>query len=331
MTTLAEIRAKLQALDSKKGGGNGNYQGDKLNYAFWNIPTGSSSVVRFLPDGNPDNPLFWVEKQVIKLPFPGVKGGDEHKEVQVQVPCMEMWDGTGSCPILQEIRPWWNDPSLEDTARKYWIKRSYIFQGFVNKDGLNEDDAPENPIRKFTINKSIFEIVKAELMDPDVENNPTDYVDGSDFTITKTQKGGWADYTTSKWARKTTPLSDAQLAAIDEHGLPDLSSYLPKKPTPEVLNIIFEMFEASVAGELYDPAKWANYFKPYGLEYDSSKAASPQTTSKPKVTVETSDYQDDTDEEESKAQSTPVNKASTSGDEGKKSAEDILAMIRNRK
>lgn len=326
MTTLADIRAKLQALDNKKPGG--NYQGDKLNYAFWNIPTGSSSTVRFLPDGDQENPLFWVEKQVIKLPFPGVKGGDEHKEVLVQVPCMEMFDGTGSCPILQEIRPWWNDPTLEDTARKYWIKRSYIFQGFVPKDGLSEDDAPENPIRKFTINKSIYEIVKAELMDPDVEHNPTDYENGSDFTITKTQKGGWADYTTSKWARKPSALSESDLAAIDEHGLPNLSTYLPKKPTPEMLNVIFEMFEASVAGELYDPAKWANYYKPYGLEYDSSKAAGAKTdsnTDTPKVTVEASAPT------ESKVESTPVDTPSASTGDSKKSADDILAMIRNRK
>ena len=30
------------------------------------------------------------------------------------------------------------------------------------------------------------------------------------------------------------------------------------------------MFEASVNGELYDPAKWGNYYKPYGVEVPST-------------------------------------------------------------
>ena len=30
------------------------------------------------------------------------------------------------------------------------------------------------------------------------------------------------------------------------------------------------MFEASVNGELYDPAKWGNFYKPYGLDTGTS-------------------------------------------------------------
>ena len=335
MTTLADIRKKLQALETKKTGG--NYQGDKTTYAFWNIPNGGNTTVRFLPDANKDNTFFWAVKQMIKLPFPGIKGDDEHKEVIVQVPCMEMFEGINSCPILAEIRPWWKDPTLEETARKYWVKKSYIFQGLVIKDGLVEDEAPENPIRKFTINKTIFEIIKSALLDPDFENIPTDLVNGTDFTITKGQKGGWADYSTSKWARKESPLTDEQIAAIEQYGLPELSSYLPKKPTPEMLNVIFEMFEASVAGELYDPAKWANYYKPYGLEYDSSKAAAnPGSTSTestgPKVTIASSTPTDDYEEDSSDDDTNEPAQSSNNGSSATgKSAEDILAMIRNRK
>ena len=49
------------------------------------------------------------------------------------------------------------DASLEDMGRKYWKKRSYIFQGFVNENPLNET-APENPIRRFVIG-SKFNII----------------------------------------------------------------------------------------------------------------------------------------------------------------------------
>jgi hypothetical protein len=92
-------------------------------------------------------------------------------------------------------------------GRKYWKKRSYIFQGFVNENPLQED-TPENPIRRFVISPSIFNLIKDALMDPDIQEMPTDYTAGLDFRITKTTKGQYADYSTSKWARKETALTE---------------------------------------------------------------------------------------------------------------------------
>jgi hypothetical protein len=263
--TLDEIRKKLQALDTKKGGGNFG-SGNKATYAHWNIAEGTSAILRFLPDGNEDNTFFWVERQLIKLPFPGVKGHDEHKPVIVEVPCIEMWDGRNTCPILNEVRPMWKDKSLEETARKYWVKKTYYAQGFVEQDPTNEQDSPENPIRKFIIGPQIFAIIKAALMDPDMENSPVDYINGTNFIVSKTSKGGFSDYGTSKWARKESSLSPDQQAAVAQHGLVDLSTYLPKRPSAEALAAMFEMFEASLNGDLYDPAKWAQFYKPWGFD-----------------------------------------------------------------
>ena len=33
-----------------------------------------------------------------------------------------------------------------------------------------------------------------------------------------------------------------------------------------------EMFEASVDGELYDPMRWANYYRPYGMDVPEGAA-----------------------------------------------------------
>lgn len=269
-STLDEIRKKLQAMESQKGGGANKYSNDKLTYAHWTIPDGTQSILRLLPDGNKDNTFFWVERQVIKLPFPGIKGHDEHKPMFVQVPCIEMWDGKNTCPILNEVRPMWKDAALEATARTYWVKRTYYAQGFVKQDGGAETDPPENPIRKFIIGPAIYKIFQAALMDTDMEHSPVDYINGTDFIVAKTAKGGFADYGTSKWARKESSLTQDQLDAIEKYGLPDLSEYLPKRPTPEHLNAMFEMFQASLDGELYDPAKWAQYYKPFG--FDSAPA-----------------------------------------------------------
>ena len=264
--TLDEIRAKLQALENRKNPSNFS-GGDKATYPHWNMPEGTSSIQRFLPDANQENTFFWAERQIIKLPFPGIKGQDENKPVQVQVPCIEMWDGPKTCPVLNEVRPWWKDKSLEETARKYWVKRTYFMQGFVKQDPLNEAEKPENPIRKFIIGPQIFAIIKAALLDPEMgPHSPVDYINGVDFVISKTSKGGFADYGTSKWARKESSISEEMQAAIKQYGLVDLSTYLPKRPTAEQLAIIFEMFQDSVDGELYDPLKYSQHYKPFGFE-----------------------------------------------------------------
>jgi len=273
MASLAEIRAKLKEQESRSGGSQGP-SGPNPIYPFWNIKEGASATLRFLPDGDQDNTFFWKERLMIKLPFAGVKGETDSRPVQVQIPCMEMYGD--SCSILQEVRGWFKDPSLEDMGRKYWKKRSYIFQGFVTENPLADDEAPENPIRRFIIGPQIFQIIKQALMDPDMEELPTDYTAGVDFRLNKTSKGGYADYSTSNWARRERPLDDAEMQAVNTHGLFNLSDFLPKKPTDVELKVMQEMFEASVDGEAYDADRWSNYFRPAGM---AARTGDPNTAS----------------------------------------------------
>ena len=276
MASLAEIRAKLKAIEEKKGGNKQSFS-KSLVYPFWNIDENSSVALRFLPDKDEENTFFWRERQLINLKFPGVKGHDETKEVTIKVPCVEMWGDT--CPVHTELRPWFKDTSMEDLAKQYWKKRTYLFQGFVNDNPIVEDaaDAPENPIRRFNLGPQIFNIVKDALLDPDMECNPVDYVNGIDFRVTRTKKGTYNDYSTSKWSRKETGLSEEQLEAITTNGLFDLNDWMPRRPTPEGLNAIFEMFEASVAGELYDPEQWGKFYRPWGLEIEGDKTTEEAT------------------------------------------------------
>jgi hypothetical protein len=116
MASLAEIRARLQAADTKGNSNQGG--GDRAIYPHWNMEEGQSATLRFLPDGNTKNTFFWVERAMIRLPFNGVKGEMESKQVFVQVPCVEMWGD--ACPVLAEVRTWFKDKSLEDMGRKYW-------------------------------------------------------------------------------------------------------------------------------------------------------------------------------------------------------------------
>jgi len=327
--TLAEIRAKLQAQENRSSGN--RPQGDNAIYAHWNIPENTTARVRFLPDADPKNSFFWVERAMIKLPFAGIKGQSDSKPVVVQVPCVEMWGE--SCPILAEVRTWFKDPNLEEMGRKYWKKRSYLFQGFVRDNPLSDDKTPENPIRRFIISPQIFNLIKNALMDPEMENLPTDYAGGLDFSIKKTSKGGYADYNTSTWARKESALTADEAAAVETHGLYNLADFLPKKPGDVELKVLKEMFEASVDGQPYDPDRWANYFKPAGFQSGNGSTGSDDEVATKATPVPTpvakapvaEDPPFDVDEPEAPVASAPVQaKPST------QRAEDILAMIRNR-
>ena len=331
MASLAEIRAKLKEQEANTGGQRQG-GGDNAIYPFWNIKEGESCTLRFLPDGDADNTFFWKERLMIKLPFSGVKGDTSSRPVQVQVPCMEMYGD--SCGILQEVRGWFKDPSLEDMGRKYWKKRSYVFQGFVNDNPLTEDSTPENPIRRFIIGPQIFQIIKQALMDPDMEELPTDYTAGVDFRLNKTSKGGYADYGTSTWARRERPLNDAEMNAVNTHGLFNFSDFLPKKPDETAIKVMQEMFEASVDGEAYDADRWSNYFRPSGMAArtgDPQKAASPQATavsqSAPAPVAEAAPVAPAPAPE---AAPTPVAETAQAAEAPAGNANDILAMIRSR-
>ena len=342
MASLAEIRAKLQAQETRGGGHQSSGGGDNAIFPFWNIPENSTSVIRFLPDGDTSNTFFWHERQMIRLEFAGIEGQPDSRRVTVNVPCNEMWGPVGSCPILSEVREWFKDPSLEDMGRKYWKKRSYVFQGFVVENSLDEEVTPENPIRRFIINPSIFKIIKGALMDSDFEELPTDYEAGTDFRLTKSTKGQYADYSTSGWARRERSLNSDERSAIETHGLYNLNDYLPKQPNEEELRILGEMFEASVDGKLYDPARWGNFYRPAGVQIDTSNSAPNNAAAKPAAQsipqpapapapateAPVAETVHDTGWQEPAQTAAPEPAPAAEGE--KPSAQDILAAIRNR-
>lgn len=322
MASLAEIRAKLQKQAQATGG---NSTSDNGVFPHWNIQEGQTATVRFLPDADPTNTFFWLERAMIKLPFSGVTGETNSKPVVVQVPCMETWGET--CPVLTEVRPWFKDKSLEEQGRKYWKKRSYLFQGFVVDSKLKEDRQPENPIRRFVISTQIFNVIKSALMDPEMEELPTDPLRGVDFRITKTTKGGYADYSTSAWARRERSLSEDETAALEKYGLFDLKEFLPKKPGEVELKVIKEMFEASVNDEAFDMERWGKYYKPSG--YSNAATGGGEGN----IADEDADVVVESAAKAAPRPSAPKEEEAVAGSstsDASSRANDILAAIRNR-
>lgn len=327
MATFEEIKAKLLA-QKNRGGGNNNQTrntGDRASYPFWNIPEDSSATVRFLPDGDPDNTFFWVNREVIRLEFEGVVGGEypTDKKVTIQVPCVEMFGMT--CPIISATRPWWKDPAKEALARKYWKKKSYIFQGFVVNSPFAEEQVPENPIRRFVINPSIYEIIEKSLINPEMEDMPTDFVGGRDFKITKTRKGEYANYSTSSWSFKTRSLSDTELTSIQTHGLFNLKEFLGRVPDSDELLALKAMFEASVNGEPFDFDSFGHYYKPFGSRDDNNDTVSRVQSAAAVSTPAASAQAEVTESAAPAASAAPATAAG-----GKPNPQEILERIRMR-
>jgi hypothetical protein len=170
-------------------------------------------------------------------------------------------------------------------------------------------------------------------MDPELEELPTDYMRGLDFRVAKTSKGGYADYNTSKWARKESALLESEQAAVDTHGLFDLSTFLPKKPTDVELKVIKEMFEASVDGQPYDTERWGQYFRPAGVnapagggDEGSAPAPAPAPAARPTPVAAPVAEAAPWEEDAAEAAAAPVQAVAKPAQK----AEDILAMIRSR-
>jgi len=156
----------------------------------------------------------------------------------------------------------------------------------------------------------------------------TDYEGGLDFTVKKTSKGGYADYSTSNWARKESAITADEAAAIEKFGLYNLADFLPKKPSEAELRIIKEMFEASVDGEAYDPVRWGAYYKPSGFKGNDDAAHPATAQSAPVPVAKLAPAITDDDIPAFDADETPVPVAAVKPSSQR--AEDILAMIRNR-
>ena len=169
-----------------------------------------------------------------------------------------------------------------------------------------------------------------------MEELPTDYTAGVDFRLSKGSKGGYADYGASNWARRERPLSDQEMAAVNTHGLFNLSDFLPKKPGEVELKVLTEMFEASVDGEAYDADKWSQYYRPSGMQARTGDPNSSASTPAPAPVAET---KTDTGWKDPAPEATPAPAPAPEtapvaeaapAEENAGGAQDILAMIRAR-
>ena len=237
MTTLT-----LEQLQSafKKAENDGNSLPNNY-YPFWLMKEGESATVRFLPDADEDNPLgFMAESLKHTLEING-----ETKSVA----CLKMFEE--DCPICKVSSEYYKKEDKEN-GKKFWRKKQHITQAIIVSDPLPPDETTgethEGKIRFLTLGYQIYTVMKEAFGSGELDSVPYAFKNGCDFIIKKTKQGEYSTYAVgSRFARKSTDLTDEQLALVEEN-LGVLSDLLPRNPGFEKVQ---GMLEAALTGSSY--------------------------------------------------------------------------------
>jgi hypothetical protein len=89
------------------------------------------------------------------------------------------------------------------------------------------------------------------------------------------------------------------------------------------------MFEASVDGEAYDMERWGQYFKPAGMGQSTGDPHRATANTSTPAAKASEDYEDEPAAPAAVASAPAASAPAAGGDNSR--AQDILAMIRNRK
>ena len=234
---IAQLRAAFAKKAEGSGEGNTGFW-DKF-YPFYKMEMDQTVRFRFLPDKDEENPLgFIVPNQYHELLINGQKK---------RLACLKMYGE--SCPCCEHSQKYYNEGD-ERMGKAFWRKVDYIAQGLVISSPFDypiKDD--ENPIRLISIGPKLYKVIEAKIVKGDMDEMPTDPVNGYDFMINKTKQGEYADYTTSDFARRSTPVPEELLARID---LYDLKNYRYGKIEREQMET---MIEAFLTGKTYEAKK----------------------------------------------------------------------------
>lgn len=170
--SLSSLRAHVKKEKDDRQSG---FIKDHALYPHWILPFGGTSLVRLLPDGNPEAETFWSIQKLIPMVFSDPEGGTP---LYFNAPCMEMYDRKRKCPVLAPVRALYalakkltteGKPTeakiIEANATAHWIDFSFWYNTLVLKSGFVEQDLPDDlsPIRNLKITKQIQYVIEASL------------------------------------------------------------------------------------------------------------------------------------------------------------------------
>lgn len=203
----------------------GNKPSAPSNYfPFFTMNDGEQSIIRFLPDANPDNPLgFLVEKRTHVLK---VNGRDK------SIPCLKMYGK--QCPICAASSQYYNAGDRVN-GKKYYRKIQHIGQALIVATTVQPKDGEENfegTVRLVQISPQIHKVIHEAIMSGDLEEVPSDFEYGTNFIIKKDKQGDYSSYSFSKFAKRESALDEDTIEYVKTQ-MKDLSTLLPAEPSLE--------------------------------------------------------------------------------------------------
>lgn len=264
--SLADLMGAFSQKTQSENTGGGTW---KLFFPFWKADIGTTSIVRFLPDLDENNPLgFLVENLTHDLMINGKKK---------TVACGKMYGE--SCPICELSQKYYDEKSPDynkELGYKFYRKKNYIGQVIVRETPIEHDH--EQLVKLIEFGPKIFKQIQAAFQSGDLENPPYEFEGGHNFRINKTKSGEYADYGTSSFAPRSSNVEEDLIEQIE---LFDLAKYR----APHVARDVLEgMLIAVESGGTYNeggseapapaaPAKQTP--KPVKVEDDDAPAEAP--------------------------------------------------------
>lgn len=308
---LNALRARYTAETAKIKNNSNNFTSQVFD--FRNLKVGDSVRVRFIDDSDA-NPVFWRERRTRNLKFNSVKdttGAVLNQATYVDIPAFNkkfdevLWSnlpteylyGNDEDVIQKRIGNFWDGTDAgKELYNKFKRRKTYVMRGFLESD---VEGYERNKVYRFIVTEDLFNLISSFMKDTEIAYAPTDKVNGLDFIINVTGKNSningktqeVKDYTTSKYARKETPLSEEELNYLQNNELPALLTFIYQKPDTEHENAMIEMFEAIMNDDPYDVTRWGKYYKPNNVQFDGEgkfKLSGKVADVKPAYTYESS-------------------------------------------
>jgi hypothetical protein len=288
LTKLRAAQAALKAQTDKQKQNNGPSE----LFRHWNLDFDKSCTFRFLPDGDESNVFFWKKKMLWEWKFPTAEG----TEVKIVMPCKKTFDPAAKCEVYSLLGDMFSlskktgDQSHAGSAKAYWVKTSFLMQGFVRYSDYKEEQVPESLIRKFDFTKDVFQdTIENRVQDtnPDtcLKSWPVDFENGLNYVVKKTQgSNGYANYRGSSFGSNPSALSEEERAAISG-GVPSLARYLPTQLTDEAYGLQMTMLETALSGGVWNK-EWEDAgFKPYIQDDRNSETGEGEAPAAPKAPI----------------------------------------------
>lgn len=180
----------------------------------WKFPYDEETVIRFIPDGDETNPLaFLHERHTHQL--------DPRGQLYLS---LKQHAGAANCPFAQFAGEFYvaaeqaekekNVPlelELKGKGKQYYRKKTYLAKALLISSTIEQLKDQVGKVVKVEVGPALFTVIQAAFKSGNFEDYPDSLENGCNFKIVKTKKGEYANYDSSCFIYRKTPLTGKNL------------------------------------------------------------------------------------------------------------------------